>query len=265
MTRQAMKKAPGEELPEGVTRYRQLASVLRHRISSGEFPLGHQLPTVDSLAQTYGIAKVTVRQAFALLVEEGLISSQRGRGTHVIQAAPVPDERLRAAINDASVDAAGLQIQVLEQHRVQSLPPALAWHGTPQDRYVRVRKLHLHDGQPFCLIDMYVWAPVFDRFPAGGERTRKLLHLLREAEGERLGDIHQTLTVEPADFEQSRHLAYPFGSPVAKMVRTITDVQGRVLMAGLFWYRGDRFILDVQLPARIAERYPALAIPESRH
>lgn len=263
-----MQNAAGGDLPddgaEGVTRYRQLASVLRHKISSGEFPLGHQLPTVESLARSFGIARVTVRQAFALLAEEGLISSQRGRGTHVIQSSPVPDERLRAAINDASVDAPGLEIQVLDKRRARSLPAALAWRGQPQERYVLLRKLHLHDGQPFCLIDMYVCEPVFDRFAPGSEKTRKLLHLLREVQGERLGDIHQTLTVEPADFELSRSLAYAFGSPIARMVRTVTDVDGRVLMAGMFWYRGDRFILDVEMPVRLAERYPALAIPDSR-
>jgi GntR family transcriptional regulator len=37
-----------------------------------------------------------------------------------------------------------------------------------------------------------------------------------------------------------------------------------VLVAGLFWYRGHRFVLDVEMPAKLTEQYPALAMPESR-
>ncbi len=251
----------------GVTRYRQLASVLRHKIVAGEYPVGARLPTVEALAQTYGIAKVTVRQAFALLAEEGLVSSRRGLGTHVLQGPPGPDARLRSAINDESADGAdgaGFQIRVLDKRKDASLPPELGRHGRPLERYVMVRKLHIHDGAPFCLIEMYIAAPVFARFPRGSEKRHKLVHLLRRVAGERLAVMHQTLTVEPADHVLVRELGYGFGAPVARMVRTARDIDGDILMAGFFWYRGDRFVLDMELPARLTEHYPALAIPASR-
>lgn len=247
----------------GVTRYRQLASVLRHKIVSGEYPVGHQLPTVEHLAQTYGIAKVTVRQAYALLTEEGLISSQRGRGTHVIMAPSGPGEGMRSAINDVSVGASDLEIRILEKRKGVSLPPGLATCGVLMDRYVMLRKLHVHDGVPFCLIDLYVAEPVFARFSRGAEQHHKIAHLLRQQLGDRLGMMRQTMTVEPADAMLARALDYAFAAPVARMVRTTLDVDGNVLTAGRFWYRGDRFILDVEMPAQLTERYPELAIPRA--
>lgn len=255
-------------LPEdgtgGVARYRQLASVLRHRIVSGEWPLGHQLPTVERLAQTYGIARVTVRQAFAVLADEGLVSSQRGRGTHVTAQPPGPSEDMRSVINNELVGASELEIRILEKRRDVSLPPGLPTRGEPLERYVLLRKLHLHDGEPFCLIELYVAESVFSQFPRGSEKHRKIARLLREAVGERLGIMHQTMTVEPADYALARELAYGFAAPIAKIVRTTLDIDGKVLTAGCFWYRGDRFILDVALPAHLTERYPALAVPDSR-
>ncbi|TDF66371.1 GntR family transcriptional regulator [Cupriavidus sp. L7L] len=248
----------------GVTRYRQLASVIRHKIVSGEYPVGMQLPTVDSLAQSYGIAKVTVRQAFAALTEEGLISSQRGRGTHVMKQPPAPGEGLRSAINDESAHGSELEIRILELREGVALRPGLARRGTPLDSYVMVRKLHLHGGTPFCLIEVYVASSVFARFPRGGERHHKLGHLLRQVEGDRLGMMQQSMTVEPADYILARDLAYGFGAPIARIVRSTLDVDGNVLLAGEFWYRGDRFILDVEMPAKLTEHYPALAIPDSR-
>ncbi|MDR3384135.1 GntR family transcriptional regulator [Cupriavidus basilensis] len=248
----------------GVARYRQLASVLRHRIVSGEWPLGHQLPTVERLAQTYGIARVTVRQAFAVLAEEGLVSSQRGRGTHVTGQPCGPSEGMRSAINNELVGGSELEIRILDKRRDVSLPPGLPTRGEPLGRYVLLRKLHMHDGEPFCLIELYVAESVFSQFPRGSEKHRKIARLLREAVGERLGIMHQTMTVEPADYAMARALAYGFAAPIAKIVRTTLDIDGKVLTAGCFWYRGDRFILDVELPAHLADRYPALAVPDSR-
>jgi len=258
---------PPAQLPEdggGVARYRQLASVLRHRIVCGEWPLGHRLPTVEQLAQSYGIARVTVRQAFAVLAEEGLVSSQRGRGTHVTGQPPGPSAGMRSVINDELVGSSELEIRILEKHRDVRLPDGLPTRGAALDKYVLLRKLHLHDGEPFCLIELYVASAVFNRFPRGAEKQRKIARLLREAVGERLGMLHQSMTVEPADYALARELACGFAAPVAKIVRTTLDVDGNVLTAGCFWYRGDRFILDVEFPARLTERYPALAVPDSR-
>ncbi|QRQ85441.1 GntR family transcriptional regulator [Cupriavidus oxalaticus] len=248
----------------GVTRYRQLASVLRHKIVAGEYPVGFQLPTVEQLAQAYGIAKVTVRQAYALLTEEGLITSQRGRGTHVIMVPSGPGEGMRSAINDVAVGPNALEIRILEKRREARLPPGLAGSGVPMEGgYVMLRKLHVHDGMPFCLIELYVAATVFASFPRGGEKHHKIAHLLRQSQGERLGMMRQTMTVEPADAVLARELDYAFAAPVARIVRTTLDIDGNVLTAGVFWYRGDRFILDVEMPARLTERYPDLAIPKS--
>src|SRR6185369_17181560 len=66
----------------GTPRYMQLASVLRHEIASGKWPVGQRLPTVQQIAENYGLARITVRQAFAILAQDDLIVSERGRGTY---------------------------------------------------------------------------------------------------------------------------------------------------------------------------------------
>jgi GntR family transcriptional regulator len=83
----------------GVAQYQRLASLLRHRIAKGEYPLGTQLPPITQLADDRGVAVVTVRQAYELLSKEGLIRSQRGVGTHVA-ALPAATGDLELAIND---------------------------------------------------------------------------------------------------------------------------------------------------------------------
>lgn len=63
--------------------YRQIASELRRAIRSGEFAPGKRLPASTELAVRYGVARQTVQRALDILRVEGLITTQRGRGTFV--------------------------------------------------------------------------------------------------------------------------------------------------------------------------------------
>jgi CheY-like chemotaxis protein len=56
---------------------------LRSRILGGELPDHARLPSHDELAQEYGVAPLTVRQALGRLEQEGYVSRQQGRGTFV--------------------------------------------------------------------------------------------------------------------------------------------------------------------------------------
>ncbi|MEQ4726241.1 GntR family transcriptional regulator [Nonomuraea sp. B19D2] len=60
-----------------------MASDLRQRIASGEYPPGGMIPSETTLMQTYGVARGTVRQALAELEREGLVVSQMGRSRRV--------------------------------------------------------------------------------------------------------------------------------------------------------------------------------------
>ena len=61
--------------------YRQLADLLRARITSGEIGPREPLPSITYLTGETGLAVGTVRRAIAVLVEEGLAYTVPGRGT----------------------------------------------------------------------------------------------------------------------------------------------------------------------------------------
>jgi DNA-binding GntR family transcriptional regulator len=63
--------------------YRQLASVLRERISSGALSAGKRMPSEKDLHDEFGLARETVRRALAVLRAEGLIEVRQGHGTFV--------------------------------------------------------------------------------------------------------------------------------------------------------------------------------------
>jgi GntR family transcriptional regulator len=66
--------------------YRQIADDLRRRIESGELEPGSQLPTELDLREQYDNAsRNTVRDAIRWLTTRGLVVTQPGRGTFVVE------------------------------------------------------------------------------------------------------------------------------------------------------------------------------------
>jgi GntR family transcriptional regulator len=67
----------------GMSRYAELATDLRTRILRGQWEPGQALAAETEMARSYGVALGTMRQAIALLVDQGLLERRHGRGTFV--------------------------------------------------------------------------------------------------------------------------------------------------------------------------------------
>ena len=62
---------------------RQIADILRAGITDGTYPPNRRLPSEHELCETYRVSRDTARAATAILVEEGLARTVRGKGTFV--------------------------------------------------------------------------------------------------------------------------------------------------------------------------------------
>lgn len=67
-------------------RYEVIARDLRSKIHAGELANGMRLSAETALAAEYAVSVPTIRQAMGLLVDEGLVEKQHGRGTFVRNA-----------------------------------------------------------------------------------------------------------------------------------------------------------------------------------
>ena len=63
--------------------YVQLVNILRGAIASGQYQAGDQLPTESELCAAYDVSPMTVRRAIGMLLDQGAVSTTRGRGTFV--------------------------------------------------------------------------------------------------------------------------------------------------------------------------------------
>jgi GntR family transcriptional regulator len=72
----------------GIPIYHQIVERITERIASGRLTPGDQLPTVRSMALELRVNFNTVARAYRILDEVGIISTQQGRGTYVMNISP---------------------------------------------------------------------------------------------------------------------------------------------------------------------------------
>jgi GntR family transcriptional regulator len=66
--------------------YVQVADILRARIESGQLIPDRPVPSESQLQQEFGVARGTARKAIAVLREQGLVVTVKGRGSYVSPA-----------------------------------------------------------------------------------------------------------------------------------------------------------------------------------
>jgi GntR family transcriptional regulator len=147
-------------------RYRQVADDLREAISRGTYGPGAALPSQPSLARKYGLNQTSINRAITALEAEGLVRTEHGRGSYVVDIPTV--KRVRhippRGGGSGSSFAEGLHKvgmaprTELVQAEVIALPPEIARHlGRAEGAEALIRKRHMFaDDRPVQLAASYI-------------------------------------------------------------------------------------------------------------
>ena len=89
----------------GIPIYLQVVDRIKEMIADGRLKPGDQLPTVRALALEMRVNFNTVARAYRILDEAGIISTQQGRGTYILDVPPPEvSEAMRRTTFDALTD-----------------------------------------------------------------------------------------------------------------------------------------------------------------
>jgi GntR family transcriptional regulator len=230
-----------------IPRYVQLADLFRQRMDKGEWGPGSTLPSIDELMQQFDVARVTIRQAIALLADEGLVSPQRGRGTFVTDKAGARRQlRVETTLADLVRMYRGDRPEHSTIEEGIANPPIKASEGLAAPKYFHMRRVHSRDGERYCVISMYIDYRVFRRAPTRFRREL-VLPLLTSLPGVKIASGRQTLTITKADVETARLLGISVNTPMAEVRRILCGADGTVVYLADVTYRGDYIHLEMDL------------------
>jgi GntR family transcriptional regulator len=244
--------------------FRQIADHLRSAIEHGELHPGQRLPSETELMRHYKVARMTVRSALRLLLDEGLVTAEHGRGVYVRTRPPVRRlasdrfaQRHRkqgkaAFYAEAEKHGAAAQVDMLAV-TVRPPPTEIAeLLQLPEGADVVVRsRRYLLDGKPVETAVSYIPAdladgtPITDPNPGPGGIYARL-----EERGHTLERFTEEVTSRMPTPEERRMLALPPGVPVFRLVRTAYDFDGRAVEVCDTIMSAEAFVLAYELPAR---------------
>jgi GntR family transcriptional regulator len=106
----------------GIPIYLQVVERIKERIASGRLKPGDQLPTVRSMALELRVNFNTIARAYRILDEVGIISTQQGRGTYILE---MPPPEVAEVLRQQSLEAL-TQRYISEVVRLGSSPNEIA-------------------------------------------------------------------------------------------------------------------------------------------
>lgn len=250
-------------------RYSQVAATLRQAIQRGDYEPGQALPSEAVLAEQHDLSRVTINKAVRVLVAEGLVRIERGRGVYVRERRPVigvsssyvtrHGTRERAQWADELAQLGMTGTQALREVVTTTAPDDVAgWLRLDDDEQVVVRRRTLYaDHEPVQLLDSYYPADL-----AGGTELAETGKLsggspaALERLGISLGWFHERVWTQMPSRAQMRLLALGAGIPVLVHVRVAYTTSDEPVEVSEAIMAGDRHVLSYDLPAHEPERTP---------
>ncbi|MGD1899116.1 MAG: phosphonate metabolism transcriptional regulator PhnF [Phormidesmis sp.] len=227
--------------------YIQIAQQLRQSVHGGTYRVNERLPAESQLAERFGVNRHTLRQAIALLKQEGLLRVERGRGTFVT-AAPIRYASGKRVRYNESLKAHGLTVRFelgrsLELPATESVAKGLSLKvGTP---VALVERLGYADDVPISVGTGYFPLMLFpDLLSAESIQSLEATGSISKWLRDRYDTDHiRQSTVVSARLVQSsdaRLLALPLNQPILLAESVNVDQKGRVIEYGVAKLRGDR-------------------------
>ncbi|MBZ6105463.1 GntR family transcriptional regulator [Streptomyces olivaceus] len=229
-------------------RARQLADVLRQQITDGGFP-GGALPDERVLGARFAASRNAVRQALALLRQEGLITRRRGVGTSVVLPKYGHGLDRLTGLAEELTGRGTVTNEVRVAEEVPVLPAAIAARlEVPAGAGgVRVERLRRLDGLPLSLDTSYLTADIGRTVLTGDLAARDVFGLIEEAAGVRLGRAEVTVHAVGADPDTAGLLGIGAGAAVFALERLTRLADGRPVDVESVRVRADRMTLRATL------------------
>lgn len=213
-------------------RYQQVRDDLTRRIAAGEWPPGRAIPTEPELCGQYDVSIGTLRKAIDVLVGDGMLVREQGRGTFVRRPSFASSFFRFFRFRGASGESVTPSSRVVS--RAVAIPPADAREAlglSAADAALHIDRIRLVAQQTVLLED--IWLPVRGFEPLVDLPLNEfgdLLYPLYERVCKRLvAHARETLTVERALPAQAKALGVESGSPLIRVQRVAYDFAGQPL------------------------------------
>ncbi len=245
-------------------RSQQIAAELRKAIADRTYAPGAKLPSQRDLARQYNVARNTVDEALKILSQQGLVTSEWGRGVFVREKTPLirlgsdrysPKYRklgLSPFLLECAKQGKRGRFEVLSIERVQPDAELAGQLKVPTGRKSLLRRENVFYADEDPVYRVTTWIPWSIAQGSGlleAEVPHQFgIHGVLEEKGHAMARIDDDITARMPTPEESQHLQLPRGVPVLDVRHTSLDQDGEPYEVTRFVMRADMNGLHYNAP-----------------
>lgn len=221
--------------------YLQLREVVRTKIEEGEYLPGTAIPSENALAETYGINRLTVRNAIDALVNEGVLIRVQGKGVFVVGKKVERD-----------LDYLGGFTQTMREKnktpRIKVISKCIRKAGDKladvfgieaEDDVYYVKRICYADEEPISLEEIFIPYYIVPKLD-GIDLSVFTIYEVYDFYGIKLKEAYQTLDIASINQNDARMLGIDASLPVFLFECTSYDENNRVMEFARNYTRGDK-------------------------
>jgi GntR family transcriptional regulator len=223
--------------------YTQIKEILRDRILDGTYQGHEQMPSESELMSTFGVSRITVRQALGDLQKEGLIFKIHGKGTYVSKPKAFQNVGQLQGFGEA-MSRMGYETfsRVVSLKAMPAGPAVGAKLGVPEGEEIfELRRVRYLNRAPISLDVTYVPKSIGERLAKEDLAHRDVFLILENDYGLSLGEAELQIEAMLADEYVARQLEIEEGAPVLRIERLTMTTNSKPIDFEYLYYRGDAF------------------------
>jgi GntR family transcriptional regulator len=233
-----------KRMKQHVPTYVKIKDMIQRKIESGELVPGAPLPSERSLAEKYGLSRMTVRQALSELVAAGALYREQGRGTFV-SARKMQQRNITSFSETVRQKGFTPGTKVIGFSTVK--PPAdIAEKLMIPGEVYRAMRIRLADDTPVAVEEVFIPLHICPGLKIN-DLTASLYSLISDVFGHKIGSADSSVSAHHPSARQQEHLGITRNTPVLKIDSLYYSASGATLYYERAIYRADMYEYNIRI------------------
>lgn len=228
--------------------YAQIKETLKQSILDGEYAVNQRLPSESNMMKTFGVSRITVRQALRDLHSEGLVFSVQGKGTFVSRPKAIQDiqnlQGFSEAMNPQGYETSTRVISAKDVRAPGDVADAL--NISRDTNVLKLTRIRYLNREPVSLdISYFPWDianKLLER-----DLAQDIYPMLENELGIALGHAELKIEAVAAKPATARYIDIKVGSPILLIQRLTFSKDAIPVGFEHLFYKGEAFKYQVRI------------------
>ena len=225
--------------------YYQLKEAIKIKIAKGVWKVGQCIDSERELSETYGVSRMTIRQALGELVQEGILVREKGKGTFVCE--PKVKQKDMMSFSEI-IQRTGMKLstEVLEFETIDT--PEEMQDIFPFEHLYKINRMRIVEGERVANEIVYIpcdYCGYIDK-----ELLKGSLYKLLENFGYIISHSESSIQALIMDEHYKNLFSVRENVPLIKTYSKNMNTDNKVIFIEEAVYRSDKYILEVNILRR---------------